>query len=71
MKLIFLIVLLFFGRIYFQFFVFSKVFSCRYYAGWPDKMNGKVLPVGGDFFSYTRREPVGVVGQIIPVNYFI
>ncbi len=34
-------------------------------------MNGKVLPVGGDFFSYTRREPVGVVGQIIPVNYFI
>ena len=31
-------------------------------------MNGKVLPVGGDFFSYTRREPVGVVGQIIPVE---
>jgi aldehyde dehydrogenase (NAD+) len=41
----------------------------RYYAGWPDKMNGKVLPVGGDFFSYTRREPVGVVGQIIPWNF--
>jgi len=40
----------------------------RYYAGWPDKMNGKVLPLAGDFFSYTRREPVGVVGQIIPVN---
>jgi len=31
-------------------------------------LNGKVLPVGGDFFSYTRREPVGVVGQIIPVR---
>jgi acyl-CoA reductase-like NAD-dependent aldehyde dehydrogenase len=31
-------------------------------------MNGKVLPVGGDFFSYTRREPVGIVGQIIPVR---
>jgi acyl-CoA reductase-like NAD-dependent aldehyde dehydrogenase len=31
-------------------------------------MNGKVLPVAGDFFSYTRREPVGIVGQIIPVN---
>ena len=31
-------------------------------------MNGKVLPISGDFFSYTRREPVGVVGQIIPVN---
>ncbi|CAF3608700.1 unnamed protein product [Adineta steineri] len=41
----------------------------RYYAGWPDKMNGKVLPVAGDFFSYTRREPVGVVGQIIPWNF--
>jgi hypothetical protein len=38
-------------------------------------MNGKVLPIAGDFFSYTRREPVGVVGQIIPVkilkNYLI
>jgi acyl-CoA reductase-like NAD-dependent aldehyde dehydrogenase len=45
-----------------------KIFSCRYYAGWPDKMNGKVLPVAGDFFSYTRREPVGIVGQIIPVE---
>lgn len=43
----------------------------RYYAGWPDKMNGKVLPLGGDFFSYTRREPVGIVGQIIPVNIFL
>jgi hypothetical protein len=31
-------------------------------------MNGKVLPISGDFFSYTRREPVGVVGQIIPVD---
>ncbi|CAF2364132.1 unnamed protein product [Rotaria sp. Silwood2] len=41
----------------------------RYYAGWPDKMNGKVLPIGGDFFSYTRREPVGIVGQIIPWNF--
>jgi aldehyde dehydrogenase (NAD+) len=41
----------------------------RYYAGWGDKINGKVLPVSGDFFSYTRREPVGVVGQIIPWNF--
>lgn len=47
------------------FYLFRSVH--RYYAGWPDKMNGKVLPVGGDFFSYTRREPVGIVGQIIPV----
>ncbi|CAF0773740.1 unnamed protein product [Rotaria sordida] len=41
----------------------------RYYAGWPDKMNGKVLPISGDFFAYTRREPVGIVGQIIPWNF--
>lgn len=41
----------------------------RYYAGWPDKMNGKILPISGDFFSYTRREPVGIVGQIIPWNF--
>ena len=46
----------------------SFLHLARYYAGWPDKMNGKVLPLGGDFFSYTRREPVGVVGQIIPVG---
>jgi aldehyde dehydrogenase (NAD+) len=45
------------------------VAALRYYAGWPDKMNGKVLPIGGDFFSYTRREPVGIVGQIIPWNF--
>lgn len=31
-------------------------------------MNGKVLPLSGDYFGYTRREPVGVVGQIIPVS---
>ncbi|CAF0970983.1 unnamed protein product [Rotaria sordida] len=41
----------------------------RYYAGWPDKMNGKVLPISGDFFAYTRREPIGIVGQIIPWNF--
>ena len=41
----------------------------RYYAGWADKIHGKTLPVKGDFFSYTRHEPVGVVGQIIPWNF--
>ncbi len=70
MRLIFLIVLPFFGRNPQPIleYILLNVFASRYYAGWPDKMNGKVLPVGGDFFSYTRREPVGVVGQIIPVN---
>ncbi len=55
-------------RIHFDLLIYFNIYSYRYYAGWPDKMNGKVLPVGGDFFSYTRREPVGIVGQIIPVR---
>ncbi len=41
----------------------------RYYAGWADKFTGKVLPVSGEYFSYTRHEPVGIVGQIIPWNF--
>ena len=46
------------------------VVSClRYYAGWADKIEGKTIPVSGNYFSYTRREPVGVVGQIIPWNF--
>src|SRR6266487_2269945 len=41
----------------------------RYYAGWADKIHGKTIPVEGSFFCYTRHEPVGVVGQIIPWNF--
>ncbi|HCC59328.1 MAG TPA: betaine-aldehyde dehydrogenase, partial [Solibacterales bacterium] len=41
----------------------------RYYAGWADKIQGKTIPIAGDFFCYTRLEPVGVVGQIIPWNF--
>jgi aldehyde dehydrogenase (NAD+) len=41
----------------------------RYYAGWADKIQGKTIPVNGPFFCYTRNEPVGVVGQIIPWNF--
>lgn len=41
----------------------------RYYAGWADKNHGKVIPMDGDFFVYTRHEPVGVCGQIIPWNF--
>lgn len=40
----------------------------RYYAGWADKWEGKTIPIDGDFFCYTRHEPVGVCGQIIPVR---
>jgi len=46
------------------------VIQCiRYYAGWADKIQGDTIPIAGDFFCYTRREPVGVVGQIIPWNF--
>jgi len=38
----------------------------HYYAGWADKNHGKTIPVSGNYFCYTKHEPVGVVGQIIP-----
>lgn len=41
----------------------------RYYAGWADKVQGKTIPISGDFLCYTRHEPIGVVGQIIPWNF--
>jgi len=41
----------------------------RYYAGWADKMAGKTIPVDGPYTCFTRHEPVGVVGQIIPWNF--
>ncbi|MGI9183257.1 MAG: betaine-aldehyde dehydrogenase [Longimicrobiaceae bacterium] len=41
----------------------------RYYGGWADKIEGEVIPVPGPYLNYTRREPVGVCGQIIPWNY--
>src|SRR5579864_9103597 len=41
----------------------------RYYAGWADKVQGKTIPIAGNYFCYTKLEPVGVVGQIIPWNF--
>jgi phenylacetaldehyde dehydrogenase len=47
----------------------------RYMAGWATKIEGSTFPIsvpympGAKFFAYTRREPVGVVGQIIPWNF--
>ena len=47
----------------------------RYYAGWPTKIFGQTIPTsisrtpaGRELFAYTRREPVGVVGAIVPWN---
>ncbi len=45
----------------------------RYFAGWADKIEGNLIPLSGSIpdtvHAYTRREPVGVCGQIIPWNY--
>ena len=41
----------------------------RYYAGWADKIQGSTIPINGNYLCYTRREPVGVAGQIIPWNF--
>lgn len=41
----------------------------RYYAGFADKIHGQTIPIRGNYFCYTRKEPVGVVGQIIPWNF--
>src|SRR5580698_8409791 len=49
--------------------VAATVGCFRYFAGWADKFQGKTIPINGDYFCYTRHEPVGVVGQIIPWNF--
>ena len=47
----------------------------RYMAGWATKIEGNTIPLnvpyvpGGDFHAFTLKEPVGVVGQIIPWNF--
>ncbi len=43
----------------------------RYMAGWASKIEGNTIPLSmpGTYFAYTLREPVGVVGQIIPWNF--
>ncbi len=40
----------------------------RYFSGWADKLAGQTIPARGDAFTFTRREPLGVVAQIIPWN---
>lgn len=48
----------------------ASVEHFRYYAGWATKVHGETLSVScGNFHTYTLREPVGVVGQIIPWNF--
>jgi len=47
----------------------SAALTLRYYAGLADKVQGDTIPVPGPFLNYTLREPVGVVGAIVPWNF--
>ncbi|HLU26562.1 MAG TPA: aldehyde dehydrogenase family protein [Longimicrobiales bacterium] len=47
----------------------QTVDAFRYYAGWATKLEGETIPVRGNILNYTLREPVGVVGAIIPWNF--
>lgn len=49
--------------------ILVSINTLRYYAGWCDKVHGQTIPADGSVFSFTRLEPVGVVGQIIPWNF--
>ncbi len=50
---------------------FGAAESLRYHAGWATKIGGETinLSVPGEWHAYTLREPVGVVGQIVPWNF--
>lgn len=41
----------------------------RYFAGWATKIEGETIPVRGSILNYTLREPIGVIGAIIPWNF--
>ncbi|CAO2584964.1 Aldehyde dehydrogenase 1A1 [Lemmus lemmus] len=47
----------------------GSIKALKYCAGWSDKIHGQTIPSDGDIFTYTRREPIGVCGQIIPWNF--
>ncbi len=47
----------------------AAIDTLRYYAGWTDKIMGQVIPARTDALTYTIREPVGVVGAIVPWNF--
>ncbi|KAF8546770.1 aldehyde dehydrogenase, partial [Imleria badia] len=49
--------------------VAGSIDCLRYYAGWADKISGQVQETSEAKLTYTRHEPIGVVGQIIPWNF--
>ncbi len=49
--------------------ILSGAAFIRSQVSWADKVFGQTPSVDGPMFAYTRKEPIGVVGQIIPWNY--
>src|SRR3954452_4333926 len=48
----------------------QTVAHLQYYAGWPSKIQGETIPTNlPNTLTYTRKEPVGVCGQIVPWNF--
>ncbi len=45
------------------------VATFRYYAGWADKVHGETIPIDGNALNFTLREPLGVIGAIVPWNF--
>ena len=55
-------------RLYAGFIVQFAVDGIDYYSGWPTKLQGSVPAVPHEFAVYQVREPIGVVGLIVPWN---
>jgi len=55
-------------RLYSGFIVQFAVDGIEYYAGWPSKLQGSIPAVPNEYAVYQMREPIGVVGAIIPWN---
>ncbi|KIY53157.1 aldehyde dehydrogenase [Fistulina hepatica ATCC 64428] len=49
--------------------VSAAIATIKYFAGWADKISGSVIETTEEKLVYTRHEPIGVVGQIIPWNF--
>ncbi|KAL4660761.1 aldehyde dehydrogenase family 1 member A3-like isoform X1 [Arapaima gigas] len=47
----------------------GSIKTLRYFAGWADKIQGKTMPVDDNFICFTKHEPIGVCGAIIPWNF--
>jgi len=47
----------------------ASISHLRYFAGWADKVHGKTMDINSTIHAYTKHEPFGVCGQIIPWNF--